>query len=96
MAAPRFQSACGRRSSCPENRLGPITQQPQSRRRDLRIHQAVTQVQDQALPQTIKLVAILLTIVVLGPLLAGYLVNGARDVFNEFPTIASSGGTSQR
>jgi len=58
--------------------------------------QAVTQVQDQALPQTIKLVAILLTIVVIGPLLSGYLVNGARDIFNEFPTIASSSGTSQR
>jgi type III secretion protein S len=58
--------------------------------------QAVTQVQDQSLPQTIKLVAILLTIVVLGPLLSGSLVNGARNIFDEFPTIASSSGTPQR
>jgi type III secretion protein S len=57
--------------------------------------QAVTQVQDHTLPQTIKLVAILLTIVVLGPFLSGSLVNGARNIFNEFPTIVLSSGTSQ-
>lgn len=57
--------------------------------------QAVTQVQDQSLPQTIKLVAILLTIVLLGPVLSMSLVNGARNIFNEFPTIASSSGASE-
>jgi type III secretion protein S len=52
--------------------------------------QAVTQVQDQSLPQTIKLVAILLTIVVLGPLLSTNLVENARKIFNDLPTSASS------
>jgi type III secretion protein S len=56
--------------------------------------QAVTQIQDQSLPQTLKLVAILLTIGLLGPLLAGSLVHATRDIFNEFPVIARSyGGT---
>ncbi len=58
--------------------------------------QAVTQVQDHTLPQTIKLVAILLTIVVLGPFLSGSLINGARNIFNEFSTIGLSSGTSQQ
>lgn len=52
--------------------------------------QAVTQVQDQSLPQTMKLVAILLTIGVAGPWLAGSLVHATRDIFNEFPVIAQS------
>jgi type III secretion protein S len=52
--------------------------------------QAVTQVQDQSLPQTLKLVAILLTVALLGPLLAGSLVRATRDIFNEFPVIAQS------
>jgi type III secretion protein S len=58
--------------------------------------QAVTQVQDHTLPQTIKLVAILLTIIVLGPFLSGSLVNGARNIFNEFSTIGLSSGASQQ
>jgi type III secretion protein S len=57
--------------------------------------QAVTQVQDHTLPQTIKLVAILLTIVMLGPFLTGSLVDSARNIFNEFPTIGLSSGASQ-
>jgi type III secretion protein S len=59
--------------------------------------QAVTQIQDQSLPQTLKLVAILLTIGLLGPLMAGSLVNATRDIFNEFPAIArsSNGVTGQ-
>jgi type III secretion protein S len=53
--------------------------------------QAVTQIQDQSLPQTLKLVAILLTIGLVGPLLAGSLVHATRDIFDEFPVIAQSG-----
>jgi type III secretion protein S len=52
--------------------------------------QAVTQIQDQSLPQTLKLVAILLTIGLLGPLLATSLVHATRDIFDEFPVIAQS------
>ncbi len=57
--------------------------------------QAVTQIQDQSLPQTLKLVAILLTIGLLGPLLAGSLVNATRDIFNDFPAIAQSGSGAE-
>ena len=56
--------------------------------------QAVTQIQDQSLPQTVKLVAILLTIGLLGPLLAGSLVGATRDIFDEFPAIAQSGNVN--
>lgn len=52
--------------------------------------QAVTQIQDQSLPQTLKLVAILSAIALLGPLLAGQLVNATRDIFDQFPAIARS------
>ena len=52
--------------------------------------QAVTQIQDQSLPQTIKLVAILLTIGLVGPLLGGTLLNATRNIFDEFPVIAQS------
>jgi type III secretion protein S len=59
--------------------------------------QAVTQIQDQALPQTLKLIAILLTIAAVGSQLAGSLVHATRDIFNEFPMIAQSGnGTYAR
>jgi type III secretion protein S len=59
--------------------------------------QAVTQIQDQSLPQTMKLVAILLTIALVGPLLAGSLVHATRDIFNEFPVIAQSySGTARQ
>jgi type III secretion protein S len=54
--------------------------------------QAVTQIQDQSLPQTMKLVAILLTIGLLGPMLAGSLVHATRDIFDQFPLIAQSSG----
>ena len=52
--------------------------------------QAVTQIQDQSLPQTLKLVAILLTIVSLGALLSNPLVQETRRIFDEFPAVASS------
>ncbi len=52
--------------------------------------QAVTQVQDQSLPQTLKLVAILVTIVLLGSALSTGLVRETRTIFDEFPAIAHS------
>jgi type III secretion protein S len=52
--------------------------------------QAVTQIQDQSLPQTLKLVAILLTIVTLGGALSHPLLRETRRIFDEFPAVASS------
>jgi type III secretion protein S len=52
--------------------------------------QAVTQIQDQSLPQTLKLVAILVTIGVIGPWLASSLVHETRNIFDQFPAIAHS------
>lgn len=53
--------------------------------------QAVTQIQDQSLPQTLKLVGVLLTIGIVGPLLAGSLVRETRNIFDQFAVIAHSG-----
>lgn len=47
--------------------------------------QAVTQIQDQTLPQAVKLVAVVALIAVLGPALSGLLVNEARTLLEEFP-----------
>ena len=52
--------------------------------------QAVTQIQDQSLPQTLKLVAILLTIVVLGGALSGLVMRETRSILDDFPAIARS------
>jgi type III secretion protein S len=49
--------------------------------------QAVTQIQDQSLPQTLKLVAVLVTVALIGPLLARPLLNEATDVLNQFPAL---------
>ncbi|GAC1037693.1 MULTISPECIES: flagellar biosynthetic protein FliQ [Pseudomonas] len=47
--------------------------------------QALTQVQDQTLPQGVKLVAVLLVVIFLGPLLAGQVMGLADEVLNNFP-----------
>lgn len=47
--------------------------------------QALTQIQDQTLPQAIKLVAVLLVLIITGPLLAGLIVNITDQVLNNFP-----------
>lgn len=47
--------------------------------------QALTQIQDQTLPQAIKLVAVMLVLLVLGPLLASQVVNLAGQMLNNFP-----------
>lgn len=48
--------------------------------------QALTQIQDQTLPQAVKLVAVLLVLIVIGPLLGGQVVNLASDMLDRFPT----------
>lgn len=47
--------------------------------------QALTQIQDQTLPQAVKLVAVLLVLIIAGPLLAGLVVNITDQVLNNFP-----------
>ena len=51
------------------------------------ILQAVTQIQDQTLPLAVKLIAILLVLIVFGPIMAGRIVNQASLVLSEFPTL---------
>jgi type III secretion protein S len=45
----------------------------------------LTQIQDQTLPQVVKLVAVLLVIVFVGPLLAGQVVELGSQVLDNFP-----------
>lgn len=47
--------------------------------------QALTQIQDQTLPQAIKLVAVMLVLLVLGPLLTSQVVNLAGQMLDNFP-----------
>ena len=49
--------------------------------------QAVTQIQDQTLPQSIKLVAVLVTLMFAGAWMAGPLVEQARQIFDAFPAL---------
>ncbi|MDY0833269.1 MULTISPECIES: type III secretion system export apparatus subunit SctS [unclassified Pseudomonas] len=49
------------------------------------LFQALTQIQDQTLPQVVKLVAVLLTIVFLGPVLAGQVTELGSQVLDNFP-----------
>lgn len=49
--------------------------------------QAVTQIQDQSLPQTGKLIAVLLTVAIAGPLLAGPMLRHAERVLADFPAL---------
>ncbi|KAA0018279.1 EscS/YscS/HrcS family type III secretion system export apparatus protein [Salinicola corii] len=46
--------------------------------------QALTQIQDQTLPQAVKLVAVLLVLILSGPLLAGQIVNITDQVLDNF------------
>jgi len=47
--------------------------------------QALTQIQDQTLPQVVKLVAVLLVIVFIGPLLASQVAELGSQVLDNFP-----------
>jgi type III secretion protein S len=49
--------------------------------------QALTQIQDQTLPQAIKLIAVLVIIMMLGPLLAGQISQQASTALDEFPVL---------
>lgn len=46
--------------------------------------QALTQVQDQSLPQAVKVIVIMLVLIVGGPLLVGQLVNLTDQVLDNF------------
>ncbi|MFG3452283.1 EscS/YscS/HrcS family type III secretion system export apparatus protein [Stutzerimonas stutzeri] len=49
------------------------------------LFQALTQIQDQTLPQAVKLVVVLLVVIFVGPLLAGQVVSLANHVLDNFP-----------
>jgi type III secretion protein S len=49
--------------------------------------QALTQIQDQTLPQAVKLLAILVMVVLLGPVFGGQVVRQASAALDEFPTL---------
>lgn len=49
--------------------------------------QAVTQIQDQSLPQVVKLLAVLLTVALVGPVLAGPMLRQAERVLTDFPAL---------
>jgi type III secretion protein S len=49
------------------------------------LFQALTQIQDQTLPQVVKLVAVLLVIVFVGPLLASQVAELGSQVLDNFP-----------
>nr|WP_104202955.1 MULTISPECIES: flagellar biosynthetic protein FliQ [Halomonas] len=46
--------------------------------------QALTQIQDQSLPQAVKVIVIMLVLIVGGPLLVGQLVNLTDQVLDNF------------
>jgi len=49
--------------------------------------QALTQVQDPTLPQAVKLVAVLVVTIVLGPLLAFQIATLAQRLLDQFPSL---------
>lgn len=49
--------------------------------------QALTQIQDQTLPQAVKLVVVMLVLIVSGPLLAAQVTALARQGLEQFPSV---------
>ncbi|MGI9436203.1 MAG: type III secretion system export apparatus subunit SctS [Geminicoccaceae bacterium] len=49
--------------------------------------QAVTQIQDQTLPLAVKLIAVILCIVLMGPFFVGPLLEHTEQVFSDFATL---------
>jgi len=47
--------------------------------------QALTQIQDQTLPQAVKLVVVLILVIFLGPVLSQQIANQASGIFDAFP-----------
>ncbi len=50
--------------------------------------QAVTQIQDQTLSQTIKITAVVLVLLVFGTRLSGPLMNSTVEIFEDFAVLA--------
>jgi type III secretion protein S len=53
--------------------------------------QAATQIQDQTMPQTVKLLVVVAVLALFVPLLSAPLVAGAKQVFTEFPALTRRG-----
>ena len=53
------------------------------------IFQAATQIQEQTLSFTVKLVAVILTIMLMGGFLAGQISKYALDIFHSLPKLTS-------
>lgn len=49
--------------------------------------QALTQIQDQTLPQAVKLVVVMLVLILVGPLLAQQVTELARQGLEQFPSV---------
>ncbi|WP_027554651.1 EscS/YscS/HrcS family type III secretion system export apparatus protein [Bradyrhizobium sp. Cp5.3] len=54
------------------------------------IIQAATQLQDQTLPLTVKLLVVVGVLVVFSPVLSAPLIEQAQRIFAEFPTLAAN------
>jgi type III secretion protein S len=49
--------------------------------------QALTQIQDQTLPQAVKLVVVMMVLILVGPLLAAQVTELARQGLDQFPSV---------
>jgi len=49
--------------------------------------QALTQIQDQSLPQTVKLVAVLVVLLLFGPVMGYQIAEQASSALDEFPRV---------
>jgi type III secretion protein S len=49
--------------------------------------QALTQIQDQTLPQAVKLVVVMLVLILVGPLLAAQVTELAQQGLEQFPSV---------
>ncbi len=56
------------------------------------IFQAATQIQEQTLSFTIKLVAVILVLIVMGPWLGAYIMSFAKDIFTHFYQWSNASG----
>ncbi len=53
------------------------------------IIQAATQLQDQTLPLTVKLLVVVAVLVLFSPVLSAPLIEQAQHIFTEFPTLTA-------
>jgi type III secretion protein S len=54
------------------------------------LFQAVTQIQDQALPQACKIIAVLVSIALIGRMMSSTLIEHTNQVFDDLPLIGRS------